>query len=343
MSIWSTIVEWCNKPTPSCTVQWIADQNARPALEQVAISADTTYVRVSLVRMVLTQARTWFRDIQPCVQASTSLVFGDHVVDIPKIAAPDKNQFPARAVLENYRLLDLTPFHGNTVELKLALVSVPGDDKLANGIRAVANIASLLSAPLSGALVVADKLRDSADMLVGNGAEIHLAYHNVFTAQPGANQLRCAYLAIVAASADQLGATVPVVLNDELLMWSNNAGAPVPYDHMLLRFEVLANRDDLRNFSDLEQQRELVLKSAASDPPEVSDRVFRTAQSAIMLHPELTNADRRVLMTELKSDRDALVSPGKVGMQAVKRDWDTVVKNLPLGDDHRPITLEEFI
>ncbi|HWO23988.1 MAG TPA: hypothetical protein VNO30_34835 [Kofleriaceae bacterium] len=345
MSIWSTIKEWCNKPATPCTLRWIEKNNVRPTYEEVPIKADETYIRISLVEMVLGQSRAWFKNIQPAVQALTQCKFADQLVELPSLAAADGGNYaPDRSVLSNYRLLDLVPFRGNSIELTAALLAVPGDDKLANGIKALSNVASLLSAPLAGALALAGKLRESAEVLVGgDDAQVHLAYHNTFTAQPGANQARCGYLAIVGAAPAALGDAVLVVDNDQLRIWANNAPRPVGSDYLLLRFEVLANRDDMRNFSDLATKRAAAIDAFLNHGDEAGDRAYRTALAAILSHPELTNADRRVLAQELKTECDALRGNPNNAIMIEPLSWEKFVERLPPGTDHAAAQIEEFL
>lgn len=344
MSIWSTITEWCNQPTRPCTLSWIERHNVRPAYEEVPIKADETYVRISLVEMVLGDSRRWFTDVQPTVQALTRCKFADQVVELPSLAAADGGHYaPNRSVLSNFRLLDLVPFRGNSIEISAALIAVPGDDKLANGIKALANVASLVSAPLSGALALAGKLRESADVLVGSGAQVHLAYRNTFTAQPGANQARSGYLAMIGAEPAALGGAFLVVIDDQLRLWANDAPHPVGRDYLLLRFEVLANRDDLRNFSDLEKKRAAAIDAFLKDGDEAGDRAYRAALAAILSHPELINADRRVLAAELKAECDPLRSGAKGAVGMEPRSWAELVATLPKGDDQAAVQLDEFL
>ena len=344
MSIWSTIKEWSNRPTRPCTIRWIEPNNVRPAYEAVPIKADETYLRISLVEMVLGDSRKWFKDFQPTVQALTRCRFADQTVELPSLAAADAGHYaPNRSVLSNVRLLDLVPFRGNSIELSAALIAVPGDDQLANGIKALANVASLVAAPLSSALALAGKLRESAEVLVGSGAEVHLAYHNTFTAQPGANQARAGYLAMIDADPAALGAAALVVDNDQLRIWANSAPQPVGRDYLLLRFEVLANRDDLRNFSDIEKKRAAAIEAFLKDGDEAGDRAYRTALATILSHTELTNADRRVLAGELKTECDPLRGGGLGAVGLEPRSWQALVEGLPKGNDHAPVQLAEFL
>lgn len=343
MSIWSTITEWCTKPSRPCTIRWIEKRNVRPAYEEVPIKADETYIRISLVEMVLGRSRAWFQDVQPTVQALTRCKFADQLVELPSLAAADQGRYALnRSVLSNFRLLDLVPFRGNSIEVSAALIAVPGDDKLANGIKALSNVASLLSVPLAGAIALAGKLRESADVLVGTDAQVHLAYHNTFTAQPGANQARSGYLAMIGAEPAALGDAVLVVDNDQLRIWANNAAQPVGSDYMLLRFEVLSNRDDLRNFSEIEKKRAAAIEAFLKDGRDAGDRAYRAALATVLSHPELTNADRRVLASELKAECEPLRA-GVDQMTAMEpRSWAELVASLPRGTDQAAVQLDEF-
>jgi hypothetical protein len=311
----------------------------------VQIKADETYVRISLVEMVLGNSQQWFTALQPTVQALTRCRFGDQVVELPSLAAAEPGHYaPNRSVLSNFRLLDLIPFRGNSIELSAALIAVPGNNALGSAIKALANVASLVSAPLSSALALAGKVRESADVLVvGGGAQVHLAYHNTFTAQPGDSQLRAGYLALIGADPAALGGAVPVVLEGQLRLWANGAVHPVGGDYMLLRFEVLGHRDDLRNFSDIEKGRTAAIAAYLQDGSEAGDRAFRAALATILSHSELTNADRRVLAGELKTECEPLRGRGyeAFGMEALP--WADFVAKLPKGDDQAPVQLEEFL
>ena len=345
MSIWTTISEWCNTPATPCAVQWIEKENVAPAYGETPAKADETYVRVSVVEMMLARSRAWFRDLQPSVQGLTRCKFGDQSIELPSLAAPDASKFPDKAVLQNFRLLDLIVFRGNSIEITAALIAIAGDDKLAQGIAALANVASLLSAPISTALVAAGKVKDSIAMLAGDQSGVHLAYHNTFTAEPGASQLRCGYLAIVGAAPDALADAVPVVANDRLWLRTQTGTTPVGFDYLLLRFEVLPTRDDLQNFSDIASQRDQAIASVLHDPPDVADRVYRTALSTILLHRELTNGDRRVLATALKAELDGLRATlgTRSAFEPTVRTWTDVIGSLPSTRDHSPLKLDDFV
>lgn len=344
MSIWSKIKEWRDNPSRPCTLRWIENTHVRPPHDVVPLKADETYLRIWLVEMVLEQNRRWFQDLQPTVQAATRCRFGDQEIELPSLAAADKGRYVANgSVLSNYRLLDLVPFRGNTIEVSAALLAVPGDDKVANGIKALSNVASLISAPLAGAIALAGKLRESAEFLIGSGTEVQLAYHNTFTAQAGANQARSGYLAMIGVEPAALGAGELVVDNDQLRIWENNAPRPVPGDYILLRFEVLKNRDDLRAFSEIEKKRAAAIEAFLREGDEAGDRALRAALATILSHPELINADRRMLATELKAEVDALRSAGHKESDMEMLPWAELVERMPKGNDNAAVQMEEFM
>jgi len=353
MSIWTTISEWYNKAATPQLVGWIPPQHVRPALVEAPCTAEQCYLRISLVQMVLAQSRAWFKDYQPTVQALTRLKFGNHLVELPSIAAADPARFaPGNSVLTNYHLLDLVPFRGGSLELSLALIALPGSDKLANGIKALSNVAGLIAAPLSGVLTFAGKIKESADLLVGSGAEVHLAYHNTLGSPPAAagapapSHLRNGYIAIVCADPRVLGGATLVVDGEQLKLWDGAPGSQAQpllgYDYALLRFEVVASRDDLRAFSDLEKLREEAISAFTKFGDEAGDKAYREALMAIQSHPELINADRRVLAAELKADCDSYRGSAHGMLQQPRRSWDEFVGALAPATDHAAFQIAEF-
>ncbi len=345
MSIWSRLKTWFADGSKPRTVTWLPPSAVSPPPADVAIVAEKAYLRVWLVEMVLGKSRRWFKDYQPTVHALSTLRFGDQVVELPRIAAADPARYAQGAsVLQNFLLLDLVPFRGNTVELEAGLIALPGDDHLGNALKALSNVAGLVAAPLSAALEVASKVKDSADMLIGDGAEVQLAYHNIFTAQPGANQLRPGYIAIVNIDPAKIATGALRVVDDQLCYFDNNAVQPVRnLDYLLVRIEGVAHRDDLRAFSDLARLRTAALDAYIKDGDAAGDQAYRAALAAIVSHPELINADRRTLAAELKADCDTYRGSTHGAVPDVApRAWHEFVDGVKAGADHAPVTVAEF-
>jgi hypothetical protein len=346
MSIWASIKGWFSQTSKPLVATWIPKASVMPPYADNPIVAEEAYLRIWLVEMVLGNSRNWFKDYQPSVQALSTLSFGDQTIELPSIAAADPSRYaPGNSVLNNYLLLDLVPFHGKSVAIEAGLVALPGDDHLGSALKAISNVAGLVAAPLGQVLTIANKVKESADMLVGQGAEVHLAYHNTFTAEPGANQLRAGYLAIVRADPAQFNPAGLIVSGDQLRWWDGQTAQPLRgFDYMLLRFEGLSRRDDLRSFSDLSALRKAALDAFIKDGDEAGNRAYRAALAAIISHPELINADRRVLATELKADCDLYRgSAHGAAPDAAPRSWSDFTKDLPAGTDHASISIAEFI
>jgi hypothetical protein len=344
MSLTSMITEWFRQPANPQLVAWIDPAYVRPKVAATPLKADETYLRVTIAEMVLALSRDWFKDRQPMASSLATLKFGDQSLDLPSVAAADPKRYaPGASVLLNYRLLDLVPFRGGTIELEVALLSVPGRDLAANAIGALSNLAGLVAAPFASALQIASKVKESAEML-GASSQVHLAYHDKLTAQAGANQFRDSYVAIVRTDGARLPGTL-VVDDGRLRLWSgdpNSAPGPLDLDYLLLRLEVLTNRDDLRAFSDLERLHTAAVTAAVKQDPEAKV-AERAALLAILFHPDLINADRRTLAAELKADCAAYGDAHGAAPMAEPRSWADLVDALPRGTDHAPVKLAEFV
>lgn len=345
MKLWDRIVEFCNKSASPRIATPIPPNRVLPQREQITAVAEECYLRIFIAQMMLAESRSWFRDQQPSIQAKTQLSFGDNKIEIPMIAAADPARFATgNSVLENFRLLDLVPFRGGTLELDVALVALQGDDRLQRGIEALANVATLVAAPIGGALVLAGKVEQSVNTLVADHP-IRLAYHDAFTAQGGARPLQSGFIAIVAAAPADLGNDVLVFDHGKLCRWdgvSQNAAPLLGFDYVVLEIAVLANRDDMRAFSDIAQLRKITLDAfGVSD--EAGNKALRTAITTLKLHPELINADRHTLIEELKKDCNDVRAGGLGATPEMKRSWEELVEQMPAGRDHTPIREADYI
>ena len=352
MSLWSSIREWCVREATPRFVKRIEPAYVQPRTSGAQAVAGNCYLRVKMVQMVLAQDRRWFKDQQASVHSLVKLRYADRdAIEVPNILAANPALYaPGASVFTNSTILPLTPFRGGEVDLEIALVAVPGDDRLANGIKALSNVASLIATPLSGALAVAAKIKESGELLVGAGSQIHLAYRNTFNGDPGAAQLTDGYMAIVNAAAGSFGQLALVVDHDELRLWDNIQARPVHgVDYMLLRIEVLEKRDDLASFKDLEDRFNAAISAFitadAGDKKANAERLYREALAAIQVHPELINADRRRLAQQLQSDlapyRSA-DSPAQL-LRSTRQRWSQFVATLPEESDNRDFFVEEFL
>lgn len=347
MSMWETVKEWCNRQERPAIVQWIDPSNVRPPKDLTAATADQVYFRIKLVQMVLGQSRAWFRDYAPSVHALVQLDYGDSRIQIPGVLAADPSMYAPSAVFQNGSILPLVPFRGGEVSLEVALVALPGDDHLGNALEALANVATLISAPISGALAIAGKVKESAEIVLRKGAQVQLAYRNTFSSDQGASQLRDGYFVIANMSPAELEGRAFVVEGDQLRVWDGRSPAePLRnVDYMLLRIQVLTTRDDKAWLKDVEAARAAALDAFTVADNAEAERTYRAAIATILKHRELVDADRRALAQKLQtelaplrsSDRPAGLTRGRT------QSWEEFVADLPEVTDRSPPTEAEFL
>lgn len=343
MSIWQKMKGWFTEESKRYVLQQIPKDRVDRGYDDAPVAADRAYLRIWLVEMMLSRSTEWFKTYQPAVHALVKLKFADQLVELARVAAPAKDKFAGdQAVLQNYPLLDLVPFRGGTVELDAALVAIEGDDRLGKAITAISGFAGLLSAPLSGALAVATKVKEGADLLFDEDGRVQLAYHNTLGGEGGANALVPGYVAVVLADATKLAGASLSVVGDRL----HAGGAPLTgYDHMLLRVEAVPRRDDLHHFTDIEQLRDRAIAAFVRGSNDEGENAFRAALAQVATHPELINADRRALVQALREDvaayRDAAHGATPLPDSAPPA-WAIRVRELGGAADPSPITASEL-
>lgn len=347
MSIWNRMVGWFTESSTRYVMRPIPKAGVEPAYDDTPAEADRAYLRIWLVEMRLAKSRNWFKDYQPAVHGLARLRYADQQVELARVAAPDKAKFVGdEAVLRNYPLVDLMPFRGGTVELDAALIAVKGGDNLGKAISAVAGFASIVSAPLAGALAVATKIKESADLLFDQDGEVQLAYHNTLGGAGGANKLAPGYIAIVLVEADKFKDEVLSVRNDELCIGTGGAARPLTgYDHMLLRIEAVRARDDLQHFTAIAKLRDKAIEAFVNGSNDEGENAFRAALAQVAVHPDLINTDKRSLIAAIREDVEAYRTTAH-GAGPVPRGepdpWAERVKAMRLSDDRAPITSDEM-
>ena len=351
MSIFQKLKSWFTDTTKARVHQAIAPgrvfftQPGAGVGGDAPIVADRSYLRLWLVEMKLAKSRDWFKDYQPAVHTTSTLQFADRTVELTRVAAPDKTAFVGdRAVLRNYPLLDLIPFRGGTLELDAALIAVKGDDHLAKAISAVSGFADLVSAPLSAALAIADKVKQSADLLFDDDGKVELAYHNQYGGGGGANTLVPGYIAVVLADASATDWSQLFVRDDEL-WWGNgnDVGRVTKHDYMLLRVESLASRDDLHHFTDIARLREQTISAFLKGNDEEGETSFRLAMASIASHPDLINSDRRAVIKSLRDELNEYRNPAHGATPPIAASlWADKALTIAPVNDSAPITADEL-
>jgi hypothetical protein len=342
MSVWDKVKSWFEQDGVHFISQPIPKTQVDVAYDDAPLIADRGYMRLWLVEMFLTKARTWFQDWQPAVHGRVKLAFADQSAEIVRLAAPSGDKFRAsKAVLTNYVLLDLVPFRGGLVEIEVGLLALRGTDRLARAISVVSGFADLVVPPLAQALDVASKVKDGITQLVEDTDEVHLGAHQTLGGTGGANPLRGGYLAIVRASDREVDRSKLAVKNDKLC---DGSGAPLSgVDYMLLRIETAPNRDDLQHFSEIAQLRKNAIEAYLTADVAKGDALVASAMARIATHPDLINADRRALAKLVREDIADYKDPGHGATPADARAWAKLVESFEPVADHAPVTVAELL
>lgn len=342
MSVWDKVKSWFDQDGVHFISQPIPRSQVDVGYDDTPLVADRGYMRVWLVEMFLTKARTWFQDWQPAVHSRVKLAFADQSAEIVRLASPSGDKFRAsKAVLANYVLLDLVPFRGGLVEIEAGLLALRGTDRLARAINVVSGFADLVVPPLGRVLDVSMKVKEGITQLVDDTDEVHLGAHQTLGGTGGANPLRAGYLAVVRATDREVDRKKLAVKNDKLC---DGTGAPLTgVDYLLLRIETVPNRDDLQHFSDVAQLRKTAIEAYLTGDTTKGDALVASAIARIATHPDLINADRRALAKLVRDDIADYKDPGHAATAGSMRPWAELMTSLQPVADHAPVTMAEML
>jgi hypothetical protein len=342
MTVWDKFRSWFEQDGVHFISHALARAQVDVAYDDTPVAADRGYLRIWLVEMFLTKARSWFQDWQPAVHGRVKLTFADQTAEIVRLAAPSADKFRAtKAVMNNYVLLDLVPFRGGLVEIEAGLLALRGTDRLARAIGVVSAFSDLVVPPLAQALPIAAKVRDSLAQLVDDIDEVHLGAHQTLGGAGGANPLRPGYVAIVRATDTELDRSKLCVRGDRLC---DGSGKPLTgVDYMLLRIETAPSRDDLQHFSDIAQLRKAAIEAYLGGDAAKGDALVASAIARIATHPDLINADRRALAKLVRDDIADYKDPGHGATQSLGRDWPDLVAGFAPIADHAPVSVAELL
>jgi hypothetical protein len=342
MSVWDKVKSWFTQDGVHFIAQSIPKTQVDVHYDDAPLAADRGYLRVWLVEMFLTKARTWFQDWQPAVHGRVKLAFADQSAEIVRLAAPSADHFRAnKAALANYVLLDLVPFRGGLVEIEAGLLALRGTDRLAKAINVVSGFADLVVPPLGRVLDVASKVKEGITTLVDETDEVHLGAHQTLGGSGGANPLKAGYFAVVRATDREVDRPKLSVKNDKLC---DGTGMPLTgADYMLLRIETVPNRDDLQHFSDVAKLRKDAIEAYLTGDAAKGDALVASAMAWIATHPDLINADRRALAKLVRDDIAEYKDPGHAASRGTTPAWTELVKSFQPTADHAPVTMDELL
>jgi hypothetical protein len=257
------------------------------------------YFRIKLSEMFLRRSRDWFKDQYPAVSSLVRCQFGNSPqLELPNIVDSTKVFKPAAGnaiVVKDVLLTPTLPFRGGTVELTAGLRAIMSRNHLTEFIRSLSKFAGLLAAPqLSAALQVADPLAEGIQGLFAAGdGETLLGYIEAFDK----DSLKAGHVAVVLATAQQVDPARLSVTDGHLLL----AGADLTgFDYMLLRMEVFEERDDWDGLQSIVAPLERAIQNIAAQKPDDAQEALDEAIAAALLAPELTQADRRRVVGQVK-------------------------------------------
>jgi hypothetical protein len=234
----------------------------------------------------------------------------------------EKQEGSGDVVARNFPLSPRLPFNGGQLRLVAGLFGMEGANHLNDVIGMMSDFASLLTVPqLSATLEVARPLASGLQTLFGgkNGA-MHLGFHDTFVGADHAdepppvdpdgdtpaagNVLREGYVAVIRAPAADVR-TERFWVKSKLLQAGSGLDACTPYeehDHMLLHFDVRADRDDWDQLDDIQGPYRKALEALRDFEDEKADAHVRAAIVAALQSPDLTRADRNRVVRLIKDD-----------------------------------------
>ncbi len=332
MSLIATIRSWFTRERPDVVVARIppARVSGEPSVTDASPVPQRDYVRLTLAQAHLAAARQGGVDLACFVQTVIHHEIDGNVVELPGMRALDRAAGQSGAggtvAARNLRLTPLLPFRGTDLSWEIALVSVPDRTVLHALGRVLVAAAELVTVPpLSVALRAAPVIVDGiASLASAGGPKLHLGTvetHDQTT-------LRDGYLAVVAAPSARLDAAALTVVDGAL----HHAGAPLlAHDHVLVRLEVRATRDDWQSLRHIGGPFESALKAATLADAATADAFLRVAIVAAWDAAELTDAHRTVVIEQMKRRvKVTLAGAGRSGLAPLPADLELIVAGADL-------------
>jgi hypothetical protein len=300
-----------------------------------AFVSGRTYLRIFIAEMYLEKSFAWFKKWYPAVNVGVRLEFGDQkAVIISRVVKPPENA-TKEGVLKNYKILDLTPFNGGTVEIQAALLAMQGANYLGTAIDVLQSFSGLVAPPFAAALTVAEKVSDGLDnMLEATNGNARLPYHDTFVgAAMGESQLKPGYVAIIRAEQgtgrDHVDAKRLSVVNGEL--WYEKDGSEKQQfreaDYILLRIEQTDKRDDYDQLAAIKQAYDDFVDALEKGDPDAGKAAKRAMYFAILRSADIAKFDKRRTWENFEAELKQLESDFGYGAVGVRRKTLTEIIN----------------
>jgi hypothetical protein len=270
--------------------------------DEQPLAAGQSYFCIRLVGMSLTRSRDWFNGWLPAVHGAVRLRSGDRPARYFNRLAHASEAAQAEGAPLNEMISQLIPYNGGELEVAAVLLALRGTRDLRLAVNLVAGFSSLVTSPIGQqAVAITDHVAGGIEALIGEAhGEVQLAFHQAYVPQGegGSDVLRPGYIAIVRAVAQTIRPEELSVRADRLYL----AGEPLTgADHMLLRVEGRAERDDWRLPAIVEPLA--AAKAAIALPGDTrATSMLNGAILAAYDSPDLAEADRMRVITAIKAD-----------------------------------------
>ncbi len=294
--------------------EWIPATRVAPPPEPAPppFIVDATYLRVWLAEAHLSHSRQWFTEWHPLVHTAVARTYGDTTEE--QVAVVNPGSIPgfdgaaAASVTFDKALTPLLPFPGGTVSLNAGLVAVKGDNTIRQLIDVVGGFGGLItSAAFSTGIAIATQVVNAFEALFGLGANVGtLAYDSTLALAGGGAAVTLApgYLAVL-EKAPAPGALW--VRDGRLIARSEQGWTAIPDSYLLLRLESRVDRDDWRYLDEIEEPLLAARKTLDAETRRVH---YQRAIVAARTSPDLHEADRIRIASELRNLRDTDVGLG---------------------------------
>ncbi len=328
--LWNTLAGWKDRNAAHYLYERIPAERTDLTDAPLELAPSQSYFRLWLKEMYLAKSRRWFTDWYPAVTALVRLKFADRDgVTLSSVAQPPEGKL-SQGVFVNYRLTELVPYNGGAVEIDAGLLALKGANHLAPAVRILESVSKLIAAPLLPVLAIAEKVAGGIKDLVDSmNGEVHLSLHDTFTSKGGGGTvMRAGYAAVILATRDQIDPAW-LFVRDNRLQYGPSGAAPEPlegFDYMLFYIEGRTDRDDWRQFSNIQGPLEQAIAALIEGDKAKGDAYRKVAVTAAFTSPDLAVQDRRRVALAVKAEIDAVAADGLGATGGEVRDLATVVR-----------------
>jgi hypothetical protein len=319
MSFWDTIKGLTHDSAVHNVYARIPEERSDVAFDEQPLVPEKAYFRVWLKEMFLADSRKWFKKWYPAVSCSVRVPqSGGTTPTFTRVTGTD-TQALGPGVLKGYAATDLLPFRGGVVEIEASLLALQGENYLISAIKILKSMSELVGGPTAAAITMADKITTGLeDLFKSTGGELHLGFHDAFTAGGPAttSPLRAGYHVVIRGTAEEIDASRLEVRSDQLY-YAATPGAPaqplVGHDYMLFFLEARLDRDDWRRLRTIEEPLDQAIQALITGDDDKAASFTKVALWNALTSPELAIQDRRRVATAIKAELAQLASDGTHG------------------------------